>query len=63
MTAADHLLFVETRGPGQITVLDARTGRLLRRFPSPGYWGQPDSFPLLVAGGTLYAGHLTAFRS
>lgn len=53
LIAANHLLFTVQQQKGQVTILDAGTGRILRRFIPAGYvWNGTSG--LMVANGTLY---------
>jgi outer membrane protein assembly factor BamB len=64
LVAANHLLFALQRN-GQIVVLSAETGKLLRAMAVPGAFTPDSSTGLMVAGGTLYrlsGNGLTAFR-
>jgi len=52
LVAVHHLLFAIHVMGGVINVLDARSGKTLRRLAIPARAGQPEG--ALVAGGTLY---------
>lgn len=63
MAAANHLLFVLEETARQLTVLDATSGKILRRLRAP---AGIVTNPLLISGSTVYAvglDRITAFRA